>query len=230
MRVPFRIAALWIRVVLLVILLWGAFLTVLSIFPRESTVAEFQTALRADQVTYVIFFKGDPVRLRWSTGPWLWYDVDRVTDAARVRRELVRESEAADQHPLVIWRWTSNQNNPRYPTWPFQVPFPGAPWIVGGAWLATLLTMLGAGQPRWGNRWAWFWLFWVGEVGAILFLLLEPRSLWYGLEPQKPILSPMRGGRGCVLSICLSLVGAGLAATGISRAIQALADLLATFP
>ncbi|WP_405088405.1 hypothetical protein [Microbispora sp. NBC_01389] len=230
MRVPFRIAGLWIRVVLLVILLWGAFLTVLSIFPRESTVAEFEAALRADQVTCVIVFNGDPVRLRWSAGPLLWYDVDRVTNAARVRRDLVRESEVADQRPLVIWRWTSDHDNPHYPSWPFQVPFPGAPSIVGSAWLAALFIMLGAGPPRWGNRWAWFWLFWMGEVGAILFLLLEPRSLWYGLQSQQPIPRPMRGGHGCVLSICLNLVGAGLAAVGISRAVQALADLLATFP
>lgn len=230
MRVPFRIAGLWIRVVLLVILLWGAFLTVLSTFPRESTAAEFQAALRADQVTCVIVFNGDPVRLRWSTGPLLWYQVDRVRDADRLRHDLAREFEAADQRLLVIWRWAGNHDNPRYPSWPFQVPFPGGPWIVGIAWVAALLIMLGADPPRWGNRWAWFWVFWVGEVGAILFLLLEPRSLWYGLEPQNPVPRPMRGGQGCVLSICLNFVGAGLAAVGISRAVQALADLLATIP
>ncbi|KAA9376549.1 hypothetical protein F5972_24450 [Microbispora cellulosiformans] len=229
MRVPFRIAGLWIRVVLLVILLWGAFLTVLSTFPRESTAAEFEAALRADQVTSVIVINGGPLRLRWSVGPLLWYEVDRGTDAARVRRDLARETETGDQRVSVVWRWAGDQNNSRSP-WAFQVPFPGAPWIVGAAWLVTLLTMLGAGQPRWGNRWAWFWLFWVGGVGAILFLLLEPRSLWYGLEPQNPIPRPLRGGQGCVLSICLNLVGAGLAAVGISRAVHALADLLATVP
>ncbi|MFG1827745.1 hypothetical protein ACGFIJ_35160 [Microbispora bryophytorum] len=90
--------------------------------------------------------------------------------------------------------------------------------------------MIGTDRPRLGNRWAWFWLFTVGEVGAMLFLLLEPRPLWRGLEPQNPVRNRMGGGGGCVLALCLSLVIPVLVAVGLSRVLHTLLDLLSAAP
>ncbi|WP_182907269.1 hypothetical protein [Microbispora sp. H13382] len=224
MRLPYRIAGLWVRVVLLVVLLWGALVSVLSLTPRERALADFHEALRAGQVTYVIY-RGKPLDLRWSTGPLFWYHVDQ--SEAYTRRDLLRDLDATVPGPEAVpaqSRWAF------FSGWPFHVPVPGAAWPVGGAWIAALLVMLGTGRPRLGNTWAWFWLFTVGEVGAMLFLLLEPRSLWHGLEPQEPVPNPMSGGRGCFLAICLSLVIPVLVAVGLSYVFHALLDLLPSAP
>ncbi|WP_432929360.1 hypothetical protein ACQPZZ_04905 [Microbispora sp. CA-135349] len=226
MRLPYRLAGLWLRVLLLVVLLWGALVSVLSAIPRDRTLADFHTALRAGQVTYVIY-AGTPMDLRWSTGPLFWHRVERGPDMAYTPRELMRDLDATVPRP------EARLMQPRgayFSGWPFHVPVRGAAWPVGGAWIAALFIMLGTARPRVGNRWAWFWLFTVGEVGAMLFLLLEPRSLWRGLEPQEPALNPMGGGRGCVLALCLSLLAPVLASIGFSFVIQALLDVLPGAP
>ncbi|MEU6425030.1 hypothetical protein ABZ860_03970 [Microbispora sp. NPDC046973] len=226
MRLPYRIAGLWVRVVLLVVLLWGALVTVLSMTPRERTLADFHAALRAGQVTYVIYY-GTPVDLRWSTGPLFWYHADRSANGAYTPRTLLSDLNATVPRPEAR---LAHRRQGFFSGWPFRVPFHGATWLVGGAWIAALLTMIGTGRPRLGNRWAWFWLFTAGEVGAMLFLLLEPRSLWRGLEPQDPVLNPMGGGRGCMLALCLGLVIPVLVAVGLSHVFHAVLDLLPAAP
>ncbi|WP_169951454.1 hypothetical protein [Microbispora sp. H11081] len=224
MRLPYRIAGLWVRVVLLVVLLWGALVSVLSLTPRERTLADFRTALRAGQVTYVIY-RGEQTDLRWSTAPLFWYRAHQPEPYTR--RDLLRDLDPAVPGPEVAWarsRWAF------FSGWPFHVPVHGAAWPVGVAWIVALLVMLGIERPRLGNRWAWFWLFTVGEVGAILFLLLEPRSLWHGLESQESLSKPLSGGRGCALAVCLSVVIPILAAVGLSYVFHALLDLLPLSP
>jgi hypothetical protein len=209
---------------LLVVLLWGALVSGLSLTPRERTLADFHAALRAGRVTYVIY-RRDPVDLRWSTGPLFWYHADQ--SETYTRRDLLRDLDATVPRPEAVAaksRWAF------FSGWPFQVPVPGAAWLVSGAWIVTLLVMLGMGRPRLGNRWAWFWLFTIGEVGAMLFLLLEPRSLWNGLEPQEPVANPLSGGRGCALAVCLSVVIPVLGAIGLYYAFHALLDLLPLSP
>ncbi|MEV4455698.1 hypothetical protein [Microbispora sp. NPDC049633] len=220
MRLPYRIAGLWVRVVLLVVLLWGALVTVLSLTPRERTLADFHTALRAGQVTYVIY-RGEPVDLRWSTGPLFWYHADQ--SEAHTRSHLFRDLDAAVPRPEAV---PAQSRQGFFSGWPFHVPVRGAAWPVGVAWVAALLVMLGMERPRLGSRWAWFWLFTVGEAGAMLFLLLEPRSLWHGVEPQEPVPNPLSGGRGCALAVCLSVVIPVLVAVGLSYVFHALLDLL----
>jgi hypothetical protein len=66
--------------------------------------------------------------------------------------------------------------------------------------------MLGTGRHRYANRWAWFWLFTVGQVGAVLYLILEPRPIWRPASRTAPTgRSPMGGGSGFLLSILLSI-------------------------
>ncbi len=226
MRLPYRIAGLWVRVALLVVLLWGALVTVLSMTPRERTLADFHTALRTGQVTYVLYY-GTPVDLRWSTGPLFWYHADRSANGAYTPGKLLRDLNAAVPRPETA---LAHPRQGLFSGWPFLVPFHGANWLVGGAWITALFIMIGTGRPRLGNRWAWFWLFTVGEVGAMLFLLLEPRSLWRGLEPQDPVPRPMGAGSGCVLALCLSLAIPVLVAVGLSQVFHTLLDLLSAAP
>ncbi|GLX09562.1 hypothetical protein [Microbispora sp. NBRC 16548] len=226
MRLPYRIAGLWVRVALLVVLLWGALVSVLSMTPRERTLADFHTALRTGQVTYVIYY-GTPVDLRWSTGPLFWYHADRSVNGAYTPRKLLRDLNATVPRPEAA---LAHARQGLFSGWPFLVPFHGATWLVGGAWIAALFIMIGTGRPRLGNRWAWFWLFTVGEVGAMLFLLLEPRSLWRGLEAQDPVPNPMGAGSGCVLALCLSLAIPVLVVVGLSQVFHTLLDLLSAAP
>ncbi|MFG1827744.1 hypothetical protein ACGFIJ_35155 [Microbispora bryophytorum] len=83
---------------LLVVLLWGALVTVLSMAPRERTLADFHTALRTGQVTYVIY-RGTPVDLRWSTGPLFWYHADRSANGSYAPGALLRDLNTAVPRP-----------------------------------------------------------------------------------------------------------------------------------
>jgi hypothetical protein len=100
-------------------------------------------------------------------------------------------------------------------------------WLVKVAWIATFVIMIGTARPRLGNRWAWFWLFTVGDIGAILFLFFEPRAVWRGLGPQGPASGRMAGGQGCLMAICLHFLIAAFAAVEIFGGVQTLFEVLA---
>lgn len=88
--------------------------------------------------------------------------------------------------------------------------------------------MLGTARPRLGNRWAWFWLFTVGKIGAIMFLFSEPRPLSYGVEPQKTAYrGRLGGGQGCVMALGLSFILSIIVTWGLARVVQTLLDALA---
>ncbi|GAA4599047.1 hypothetical protein GCM10023194_78050 [Planotetraspora phitsanulokensis] len=228
LREPYRIAGLWVRVILLVVLLWGGLLTVLSANPRERSAADFQAALRAKQVTYVLY-EGDDNHVRgwrWSTGPLLWYRAQELTRPTPMRPDLTVELDTVDPRPVV--RWVSGHDNTLgpFPNWPFQVPEPTANLLVKVAWIATFVIMIGTARPRLGNRWAWFWLFTIGEIGAIMFLFSEPRAVWRGLGPQGPDPGRMGGGRGFLMAICLNWLISIVAFVGIFGGVQTLLDVL----
>ncbi|MCT9931321.1 hypothetical protein N5079_13950 [Planotetraspora sp. A-T 1434] len=218
LRDPYRIAGLWVRVALLVVLLWGGLITVLSAAPLERSAADFQTALRAGQVTYVIY-KGTGNcldDLRWSSGPLFWYQAKELWNLTYTRRDLSHDLSAAGPGPVVRRVSRHDDGKGLFLDWPFQVPVPRLSWLVKAAWIATLVIMLGTARPRLGNRWAWFWLFTVGEIGAIAFLFFEPRPIWCGPGPQGPAyVGRMGGGQGCLIAICFNLMASALAAVGI---------------
>ncbi|GII33816.1 hypothetical protein [Planotetraspora mira] len=228
MRGPYRIVGLWVRVVLLVVLLWGALLTVLSANPRERSATDFQAALRAGQITYVIYEASDDhLRgLRWSSGPLFWYQAKEPSTLTYMRRDLMDDLSAVAPRPVVRWG-SSDDGEGLFPDWPFQVPVPHVGWLVKVAWIATFVIMIGTARPRLGNRWAWFWLFTVGDIGAILFLFFEPRAVWRGLGPQGPASGRMAGGQGCLMAICLQFLIAAFAAVEIFGGVQTLFEVLA---
>ncbi len=95
------------------------------------------------------------------------------------------------------------------PVWVADMPGPvGGLWLTGG-WILALLIMLGS-TPRLGNRWAWLWLLTVGQVGALLFLLLEPRPLWFAAGRRPAPRGRLSGGWGFLAAIGLGLLSYGL--------------------
>jgi hypothetical protein len=99
-----------------------------------------------------------------------------------------------------------------------------APWatleprygFATAAGIATILSfflMLGRDQRRFGNRWAWFWVFvttgWA--VGPPLFLLLEPAPLWHRRARPMPARPALIGGAGLLVALVLMAVLPGVA-------------------
>ncbi|MEV6980089.1 hypothetical protein AB0M95_02335 [Sphaerisporangium sp. NPDC051017] len=213
-----------IRLALLLLLLAGALITCASLVPSERTVAEFRAAVAAgevDRVSYQAAGGGDPVagpreliRLEWSESPLIWHEVRReiVDDAYRgytvdqlmadVNRAPIRASVVYDSEP-------DSGRNP-FPDWPFKLPGGSNLAWLAAAWVVTFVVMLGS-VPRLANRWAWFWMFTIGQVGAILFLILEPRPVWRGLGEVPVPERRVMGGNGCLISIGLSIVSMVLA-------------------
>ncbi|MER7127921.1 hypothetical protein [Streptosporangium saharense] len=237
------IAGTVIRVVLLLILLFGGLLVVTAMAPTPRTLPDFQSALKAGRVSVVVHRMSQPdaigpvapdepppvtdtppedpvvprskpgeVRgLTWAEGPLVWH---------RIAPGPIRDGEdvytfdrlSADTAPSGVRVTAEAESRPSlwYAIWPFEIPARFGMWWIGAAWVVTLLIMLGS-TPRLANRWAWFWLFGVGQIGAIAFLVLEPRPLWYryGRRPRQR--ARIWGGLGCLLSAGTALVAAGTA-------------------
>ncbi|WP_248964573.1 hypothetical protein [Sphaerisporangium perillae] len=232
LREPYASIVLWGRVLLLVVLLWGGLVSVLSTSPPPRSVEEFQAALRAGEVTYIIERGSGPSLndLRWSAGPLFWYRVDGLWHvdeqgvAVYESADLAKDLYAAKARPFVRHENNGNNSQGIFPDWPFQVPVAHVGWLAGGAYVLAFLGMLGTARPRIGNRWAWFWLFTVGQVGAILFLMLEPRPVWWGVHEELPRSSQMGGRMGCLVSIGVAIV-TGLAAFAIGEAVRLLVSV-----
>ena len=198
---------------LLVVLLWGALVTVLSLNPVPRTQEEFRAAAAAGRITTVEFREqnGDLSYVRWTEGPLVWRWISprplvensgayTVTD---LRRDLGDES-------VRTTRVESHRGGGMFlPSWPFEVPGPTGGWVAV-AWVLTILIMLGS-TPRLGNRWAWFWMFGIGQVGAILFLLLEPRPLWFRAGERPAPRKRLEGGFGFLTAIGFGMITAGVA-------------------
>ncbi|MEU1882869.1 hypothetical protein ABZ470_36665 [Streptosporangium sp. NPDC020072] len=150
--------------------------------------------------------------LRWAEGPLVWHRIDQgpVSDGKGAYTFDRFGADIGDSGARLVQE-SVRQPSWWYATWPFEIPPTLGMWWVGAAWVATLMIMLGS-TPRLGNRWAWFWLFGVGQIGAFAFLLLEPRPLWHRYGRPPPERGRMRGGTGCLLSIVTSVVAVGVAA------------------
>ncbi|MGW4641290.1 hypothetical protein ACWEN6_22390 [Sphaerisporangium sp. NPDC004334] len=221
---PGVVVLLWLRVVLLVVLSWGALVTALSVNPPLRPLGEFRAALRAGEVSYVIAEgSGRVLRdLRWSSGTLFWSRAILPVPGTSgySQTDLNADLSVVYGPPPVDWRIGPQNGRGFLPRWPFHVPVPYGSWPVGAAWVLALLGMLSVERPRAGNRWAWFWLFTVGRVGAILFLVLEPRPLWRPFDDLPPPSSRLGGGRGCLLSLVMSVISA-VAAYAVGEAVEA---------
>ncbi|MEO3861441.1 hypothetical protein [Acrocarpospora sp. B8E8] len=186
--------------------------------PSPRTVEQFRSAVMAgdvDRVSYQIFGPDELASLVWSESPLVWHEVEgRIADSeglytperlmADVRRASVRPSvvQHGGREPAV--------SNSIFPDWPFELPGGSNLWWVAAVWVAAFVSMLGS-TPRLANRWAWFWMFTVGQVGALLFLIMEPRPLWKGPGEGLTPTERIEGGRGCLYSILLGFVSVAVA-------------------
>ncbi|MFD0885410.1 hypothetical protein ACFQ08_12710 [Streptosporangium algeriense] len=227
------VAGTVVRVVLLLILLFGALLVVAAASPTTRTLADFRTALKAGRVSVVVYrapgpetvspdgtpppVSGTPpgrlYALKWAEGPLVWHRIVQEpasggADAYTLDR---LHADASPMGTRVTWEG-NRQSTWWYATWPFEIPQLFGMWWVGVAWVATFVIMVSS-TPRLGNRWAWFWLFGAGQIGAIAFLLLEPRPLWHRYGRRPPQRGRIRGGTGCLLSIATAALAVGAAFT-----------------
>ncbi|MFI6504691.1 hypothetical protein [Nonomuraea typhae] len=212
---PWRVAGLAVRFVLAVTLLWGAFLTALSTFPAERELADFRRDLRAGRVETIVVVEGNDSlsssssggsasvsSLTWTADSLIWRRLREPWNARYRVRELDTDLAAASFSGTLIRR-PDGGGRGFWPAWPAEVPHRYG-WFVQLAWITAFFVML-ASRPRLANRWAWFWMFTVGQYGAPLFVLLEPRPIWSALDPVPPrVVQPVSGGAGCALALLLA--------------------------
>lgn len=85
--------------------------------------------------------------------------------------------------------------------------------IAIALWIVLFGHMLLTREHRYANRSAWFWLFTVGQIGALLYLWSEPEPLLGPLlrTPRRARVrerehQPITGGVGCLYSVAWMLV------------------------
>lgn len=212
-----------LRALALAILLTWAVGAATAAHPREAGYEEFVHEVQRGAVDQVLLpntssssSSDETVWMAtWSTGPFQWREgpiSDRtmltVGDFSRTMRDqgvdVTRENDDAG---LLTW------------------PLRGPAWmstLLGLTWLAVFLVMLGS-RPTYATRWAWFWMFVVGQLGALVYLLLEPAPLWRRAtvaeeaeDSAVPVAPRTRwnGLQGFAGSILL-LVGGAAAAAGV---------------
>ncbi|MER5620774.1 hypothetical protein ABT061_06965 [Streptosporangium sp. NPDC002544] len=212
-RRGWRLLGLTIRTVLLLVLLFGVLVTVLSLTPRPGTRAELRAAAAADRVSFLEYDEqsGAIHRVRWAQGPLIWREIG--PEALLAERPAFTRADLGGDLSRSRIRATEPDDSDRWelvPLWVRKVPASvGGVWVLG-AWVLASLIMLGS-TPRLGNRWAWLWLFTVGQAGALLFLLLEPRPLWFEAGRRPAPRERLGGGRGFLLALGVGLLSTGLA-------------------
>ncbi|MEU6737704.1 hypothetical protein [Streptosporangium sandarakinum] len=222
-----RIAGLTVRIVLLAVLLAGALVAALSSAPTARTRAEFRAAVAAGRVSAVLYRPHDGLvqEVEWSEGPLVWHRIEDLPapggGPGYTTTEFWAEISRVPLDAVSLFGDRSDRSG-FLPDWPFRVlRYGGVPWVAF-AWGIAFLIMLGS-TPRLGSRWAWIWLFTVGQVGAIGFLLLEPRPLWYRADRQPAPVVRMSGGQGCLMSVGLAII-AVFAAMGVGLLARLLLD------
>jgi hypothetical protein len=205
---------------LLLLVLAAAVATIAgSVRPAERSRADLIADLAAGRVSYLDYERIDH-RVRWVTGwgRWRtttlvsWPDNGAVDGQGDAALEWLYRQIDASGHPVpVTWRVG---NEPTW--WPVKVVWEPLRTATVAACLGTFLIMLGRTRHRYANRWAWFWLFTVGQAGVLLYLILEPRPMW---RPRSWLphqdRTPIRGGAGFLWAILLSIV-VGLVTVGIA--------------
>ncbi|MEV0613683.1 hypothetical protein AB0I81_10210 [Nonomuraea sp. NPDC050404] len=208
-----------IRLVLLIPLIAGLLMVGAAVSPLSRTLADFRGAALAGEIDRVHYRTGDSedwvTSLSWSDSPLSWHRIEGEfsdQEGPYTTTRLMADLRHTDVWPIL--KGTPSNDGPP-PDWVFESP---GGWWIAGPWLIAFLTMLFT-TPRLANRWAWFWLFTVGDLGAIFWLLLEPRPLWRGPGEGLPRAKRVDGCSGCVLSILMAIVW-GLTAMGIGRLVE----------
>ncbi|MER7458909.1 hypothetical protein [Micromonospora sp. NPDC126480] len=198
---------------LLLVLLVGAVAVVASVRPAERSEPDLAADLAAGRVTYLDYDRGDG-RVRWANGWWRWSTTSLMSltgggeqpSAVAPRSDaalawLDRQIRASGHHVPVSIR---EDHEPGW--WPAEVAWEPLQAATVAAWFGTFLIMLFSAHHRYANRWAWFWLFTVGQVGVLLYLVLEPQPVWRPRSwPPRTERAPLGGGIGLIWAILLSI-------------------------
>ncbi|WP_433182291.1 hypothetical protein [Actinoallomurus sp. CA-150999] len=221
-----RLGGLAVRGAVLVLLIAAALPVLARTFPQQVGPARLAEDLRAGQVHRLEPERGESALedggpVHWSTGPLTWYATSLPPDwrgagAGRtsawppgtspedVLDTLVRES------PRRVREWPVplDVETGILDYWPILLTA-----FVLTVWLIVFGTMLARHDHRYAGRWAWFWLFTVGQVGILLYLLLETRPLWTASR-RLPSREPQRlwsgvAGLAIAVPIGLGILGAG---------------------
>ena len=211
------------RMLLLLVLVVGAATTVASVRPPERPESDLTADLAAGRVTYLDYERSNHT-VHWVNGWWQWRattlvswrengerpsTVDPQSDAAL--GWLYRQIDASG-HPIPVRFRVDHE--PRW--WPARIVWEPLQVAAVAAWIGSFLIMLGHARHRYANRWAWFWLFTVGQAGVLLYLILEPQPLWRPRSwPPRTDRAPARGGTGLIWAILLS-IAVSLAAAGVT--------------
>ncbi|PZG03368.1 hypothetical protein [Nonomuraea aridisoli] len=211
------------RLALLLSLLVGLVVSTAVSFPSARTLERFRSAVLAGEVERIDYWtenEGALTSLVWSESPLAWHRVEGPIvdlEGPYTTALLMADLRNAPDPPVLVMQrpWMESSGNGFFPDWPFASP---GGWWIGAAWILAFLAML-CSTPRLANRWAWFWLFTVGQIGVFLFLVLEPRPLWrrHGeeLAPSKRV----NGRSGCGYSILLAIVSMAVA-VAIGRLVE----------
>lgn len=212
------------RCLALLVLLAGFVSVAASVNPRTAGHDDFRRDLDRGAIELIVLPEATPSwqtvdEATWSTGPFQWR---RGTVDSGGTETAVFSAQMRDRGISVEMK---DLDDTSFTGWPLATPT----WLetlVVLTWLASFVAMI-ASRPRWGNRWAWFWMFVVGEIGVLLYLLVEPEPLWR--RASEPPADPVRdlviegaapvpvpdarvgGVRGFLLAVLASIVAALLA-------------------
>ncbi len=206
------------RLVLLLVLLAGAVSVAAAARPSMRPESDLTSDIAAGRVTYLDYdAAGHDVR--WVTGRWRWHettletwrtDADQSSTGDTALTWLYQQINASGQ--VVSVRIRTGQDSG---WWPSEIIWDRLEMATTAAWIGTFLLMLGTTRHRYANRWAWFWLFILGQVGALLYLVLEPQPIWRPRSWPPRGRPPIGGGSGFLWSILLSC-GASIVAWGVA--------------
>jgi hypothetical protein len=207
------------RLVLLLVLLAGAVSVAVAALPSTRPESDLTRDIAAGRITYLDY--DEQTRdVRWVTGRWHWHETTLVTWQAGADRSsstgdpamtwLLQRIDESGHFVSVRIHRTHNRS-----LWPSEIIWDRLQIATMAAWIGTFLLMLGTTRHRYANRWAWLWLFTFGQVGALLYLVLEPQPIWRPRSWPPRGRPPIGGGSGFLGSILLSW-GAVTAAYGLA--------------
>lgn len=182
-----------VRAAAIVVLLCAAATVLLSLSPVWANADSFTGDLAAGRVEYVEYNQRSQT-IYWVTDQVRWHATSVPTGGQQ--QGWVQQQIAASGHRVDLAY--VDTNGPR--EWIGRVPWAPLRYTAITVWLLTLVHMLANGGHRVANRWAWFWMFTIGQIGALLYLLREPLPLWRSELPGtgRP---PIRGGTGFVYAV-----------------------------
>jgi hypothetical protein len=198
-----------VRAIALLVLVFAALTVVTSFAPAQRSAQDLSADLTAGRAAYVEYEPGTRT-VRWVVDLVLWRETrlparaDVPADGNPRAQDLtwLEQQITASGHPVGL----AEANGTSGGLWLRLVRWPPLQFATVAIWLLALVHMLVTGGHRLANRWAWFWMFTFGQLGALVYLLCEPVPLWRSqllVTGRRPI----GGGMGLVYSVLLAFAG-----------------------